>query len=433
MSFVLWGQSQNVRHIITPDGEVIHMRGQQQLFVRGYAGEPIYVADHYVAANGSDDNAGTFTEPWATWQKAFDNTAAGELTYIRGGTYQVSAIDAPGAYATLKNGTSENPICIYNYPGEIPILDMSNCTGTDQNFGVYLYDCDYWHLKGLRVTKTPHGTIDQPWSIAAHASNYITFENLVAYNNHGCGIIFGGTDHGLMLNCDSYANYDYVNNTNGNGFAILGTINTSTNTVRGCRSWDNEWGEGFGTWDVEGVAIYDSCWAWNNHGTDGDGYGFELGKTVEDQSTLLRRILTNCISAYNDSGYNQAEANVIIHLFNNVSYSNVEAGYLFASTNPDNAHIVRNNLSYLDPIIGDFHSNAIRDHNSWQDGLVVNNADFVSLATSQLLSARKANGSLPDITCFHLVTGSDLKNAGVDVGIPYLGAAPDIGCFEFIE
>ena len=33
-------------------------------------------------------------------------------------------------------------------------------------------------------------------------------------------------------------------------------------------------------------------------------------------------------------------------------------------------------------------------------------------------------------TDFHLQTGSALINAGVDVGLPFLGTAPDIGCYE---
>ncbi|MFA6540950.1 MAG: T9SS type A sorting domain-containing protein, partial [Bacteroidota bacterium] len=31
----------------------------------------------------------------------------------------------------------------------------------------------------------------------------------------------------------------------------------------------------------------------------------------------------------------------------------------------------------------------------------------------------------------HLAAGSDLINAGTDVGIPFIGSAPDLGAFEF--
>jgi hypothetical protein len=71
--------------------------------------------------------------------------------------------------------------------------------------------------------------------------------------------------------------------------------------------------------------------------------------------------------------------------------------------------------------------------NSWQDGLSAANDDFVSVDTSLLKGPRKADGSLPDIDYFKLVPGSDLINAGVDVGLPYNGPAPDLGAFESDE
>jgi hypothetical protein len=45
--------------------------------------------------------------------------------------------------------------------------------------------------------------------------------------------------------------------------------------------------------------------------------------------------------------------------------------------------------------------------------------------------ARKPDGSLPDITFMHLVSGSKLIDAGtVIAGMTYAGAKPDLGCFE---
>ena len=71
------------------------------------------------------------------------------------------------------------------------------------------------------------------------------------------------------------------------------------------------------------------------------------------------------------------------------------------------------------------------DHNSWDSGVTVNNTDFVSLDATQLGAPRKADGSLPDLTFGHLASCSDLINAGTNVGLPYLGSAPDIGVFEY--
>jgi len=37
---------------------------------------------------------------------------------------------------------------------------------------------------------------------------------------------------------------------------------------------------------------------------------------------------------------------------------------------------------------------------------------------------------LPEIEFMHLANGSDLINAGIDLGFPFLGSAPDLGAFE---
>ena len=64
---------------------------------------------------------------------------------------------------------------------------------------------------------------------------------------------------------------------------------------------------------------------------------------------------------------------------------------------------------------------------------------------SQLMSPRKADGSLPDITFGHLRQGSDLVDAGMIMPgyhcstagehpsedcVRWYGAAPDLGAFE---
>ena len=43
---------------------------------------------------------------------------------------------------------------------------------------------------------------------------------------------------------------------------------------------------------------------------------------------------------------------------------------------------------------------------------------------------RQADGSLPSIDFLKLASGSHLVDAGVDVGLPFNGAAPDLGWFE---
>ena len=62
---------------------------------------------------------------------------------------------------------------------------------------------------------------------------------------------------------------------------------------------------------------------------------------------------------------------------------------------------------------------------------MVSNADFASVADTSVLSPRQADGSLPNVDFLHLAAGSDLIDKGVSVGFPHVGAAPDLGAFEY--
>jgi hypothetical protein len=124
-----------------------------------------------------------------------------------------------------------------------------------------------------------------------------------------------------------------------------------------------------------------------------------------------------------------------MNIYNCLAYNNRGSfgGYVRFNTNPNNRYSTyRNNIAYNNDYDTRFFSTdmLIHDHNSWNGGVTVNDADFVSLDTNQLYAPRKADGSLPDITFGHLVVGSDLIDKGVNVGLLYSGSAPDIGAFE---
>jgi hypothetical protein len=73
---------------------------------------------------------------------------------------------------------------------------------------------------------------------------------------------------------------------------------------------------------------------------------------------------------------------------------------------------------------------AIQETNSWLDSFDVTADDFLSLNIDSASSQRQADGSLPAIDFLHLAQGSDLIDAGVDLGFPYYGEKPDLGAFE---
>lgn len=60
----------------------------------------------------------------------------------------------------------------------------------------------------------------------------------------------------------------------------------------------------------------------------------------------------------------------------------------------------------------------------------MNASDFQGIDTTQATLPRNVDGSLQTIKFLHLAGGSDLIDAGKDIGYDYNGKAPDLGPFE---
>jgi hypothetical protein len=58
-------------------------------------------------------------------------------------------------------------------------------------------------------------------------------------------------------------------------------------------------------------------------------------------------------------------------------------------------------------------------------------ADFAGLDEADLVKPRQPNGDLPVVPLLRLSAGSQAIDRGVDVGLPFIGKAPDLGAFEF--
>ena len=153
-----------------------------------------------------------------------------------------------------------------------------------------------------------------------------------------------------------------------------------------------------------------------------------------NKSTTHVRTVTNSVSAKNGgNGYDQNTVTYsgIYWIYNNDAYDNGLYGFEFSYLNGI-ANVFRNNIGYgNDNGESHFGTGTIESYNSWDSGIGVSSSDFTNTDVSQLLSPRNADGSLPtNITFLHLTSSSHLINSGVNVGLPYLGSAPDLGAFE---
>src|SRR6266404_4088101 len=78
----------------------------------------------FLSTTGNDAAAGTAAAPWKTLHKARDSTVAGDIVYLRTGTWN-SSIDAEGSSSSIimfagTGGTSSAPKAMLNYPSETP-------------------------------------------------------------------------------------------------------------------------------------------------------------------------------------------------------------------------------------------------------------------------------------------------------------------------
>jgi hypothetical protein len=405
------------------------MRIRQVLIISLLICSSVLAQTYYVdPVAGLDTNPGTITQPFQTISYANSKmNSSGGYIYLRGGTYSYSA-----KISLTKIATALSTIKIWAYNNEIPLIDFAGeATGTD---GISLSG-DYYHLKGLEIVHSGHNGI-----ICTGHHNIIEACKIHSNRNSGFGM-GGSTDHGyypsynLILNTDSYLNYDPPIGGNGDGFAPKWYIGAG-NVFRGCRAWQNS-DDGWDLWMADSTIEIDSCFSFRNGVNswgvnsqfNGNGNGFKLGGNY----VATPHIVKNCVSFDNAGntgrGYDENNDTAGQTLYNCVAYRNMGDNYHFTNNPITGHHIIKNCISYSGNVSI---SNAILSNNSWPS-LTPTATDFVSLDTSLAVAPRQANGNLPDNGFFRLKAGSKFIDAGVNVGIPFMGSAPDIGAFEYLN
>jgi Right handed beta helix region/PKD domain len=402
---------------------------------------------YYVATNGNDANSGALTSPFATWEYAASQLVAGDILYIRGGTYQQSKSAETSIQINWSglNGTAGSPIQISNYPDESPIMDLSTILHTPSGvFGLLIQNSSHVNIKGLRITglaQNPAGNAVE--GMALWSCNNLKIENVTVDNIGGSAFTFLNCDNNLILNCDANNCGDKFGSSpwdGANGFSITSSGNTSTgNTFRGCRAW---WisDDGWDFFNSGGTVTIENCWAfWNGYQpgtftTAGNGCGYKLGPGNGNTTSIIRTV-RNCLAFENryngfDENYNSS-SRYPAQLDNNTAYSNgVGIGYNYDFHQTDRVNLFRNNIGYVSAANIAINAQSTQATNSWQGGITVSNTDFLSISSLGMNGARQADGSLPSLDFLKLAPGSDLINTGTNIGLPFIATAPDLGAFE---
>ncbi len=421
--------------------------------------------NYYCSPTGTFDGS-TYDKP-CSFTSGLAKLVAGDTLFCLGGQYNLSS-----TVKFNKSGTAEKRIVIFNCKDEKPIFDFRK-----QAYGSRGIQLDtgasYIHIKGLTIRYTGKNGLH-------NSGSHNIFEFLDVYGNGDSGIQMKAGGDNLILNCDSHDNFDYKleNDFGGNadGFADK-QYTGGSNIYRGCRAWNNS-DDGWDCYErisqTGTFSTYENCICYHNgpkeydmrnharYATDkswfdqfagegkdvtfrngktirvtlehyynnGNGNGFKLGGNKTKHNVKL----LHCLSVANTvKGFDQNNNYGEMTIYNGSAYLN-GTNYGF-SNNGGGSLIVRNSLSLASQNSNKFSckTNDVKSC-SWNIvGVTCTSADFLSLDTTQVCTPRLEDGSLPEMTFMHLVKGSNLIDKGEDVGLPFTGNAPDLGCYEYSE
>lgn len=384
----------------------------------------------FVSTTGLDTNSGSFESPYKTITKAISVAVPGDTIFVRSGVYNLTSTITINS---SKSGMESKMYYLFGYQDERPLLDFSSLAVGSK--GIRL-NANYWYIKGFDVTKAGHNGL-------GITGSYNIIEHCSFFENRNTGLqLDNGASYNKIINCDSYYNYDDHNQgADADGFAPKLTVGTG-NYFYGCRAWvnsDDGW-DGYlrGANDI--TTTLENCWTWGNGytkdgydpGSQANGNGFKMGGGDNSNNLQLMHhaILINCFAFNNKSkGFDQNNNVGSMTIINGTAFGNKTSNYrITRQLNSGQTLVVKNSLSFNGKVeLGSF---ANQERNSWHSQFSVTENDFISIYPSDVTKPRKPDGSLPDIDFMNLVQGSPLIDAGVDLGFPYKGNAPDLGAFE---
>ena len=140
----------------------------------------------YTSPTGNDANSGSIDSPWGSITHGITQVKPGDTLYIREGVYHEKLrLDA--------SGTSQNYICIRNYPGETPVID-----GTDSDGNGLVASASYFKLVGLEFRSWDENAL---WIESSHHFELI---NITVHEvEYGIGVADGSHDF-LLKNCNIF-------------------------------------------------------------------------------------------------------------------------------------------------------------------------------------------------------------------------------------
>lgn len=363
----------------------------------------------FVAPDGAPGGAGTRGEPLASLSTALDRAGPGTTVLLRDGTFRPTRTLGARGLA----GTPAEPVAVDAVPGANPVFDF----GAASVGGLRFSDCRHLVLCGFGVRDAPSRGL-----FVEDGSSDVLVEDVSVRgtggdsNAGGSGVFVLASTDVTLRRVDSQNNYDP---SSGGGNADGIDVERSPGTLlEGCVARGNS-DDGIDLWQTTETTLRD-CWAFDNgfdpNGNEaGDGDGFKLGGGTDSGDNRVERCVAfdNLARGFDDNGATRP-----VTLYNCTSWRN-PVSFRLGCTIPDGgdncpAHRLRNNLHADGRVV--LARSVDAAFNSWDYGFG---------------SPGFAGTDRSDPAFLHLAADSPAVDAGVDVGLPYRGMAPDLGAFEF--
>ena len=427
---------------------------------------------YWVATDGDDEAPGTESEPWLTLNKAATTATAGDTVYFKNGVYAQSTqqenwnsgsaangyitfraqnagqaeLQRTGSGGRLVEMTSESYIRFYDlkFKGQLTVgtqlcrhtycdhIEYYDCEiYNTQYIGVQFDDCDDCVLDGCTIhpdnaTGTSAGDGIQVTGGSSTPCTNITISDCEVYNTEHAGIKLYAVNGATVENCT-------VHDTSSHGISVGGELGrTAQNvTVRYCTLRD------LGEYDPspggeQGLRIHDSadnvlC----HHNTIDTCYG--PGITCSDVTGTVELYNNTIYGAdQNDNDWGMLNLEETDSATPDITFKN---NVIFATRTTYTLRIDDSLESYIDLDYNLYYSSAVSEKIRRNGTTYTSYSDYKSVGGYESNTVIDDNPDFEDAPNgdFHLTLGSPAIDEGVDVGLDYLGSAPDIGRWEYIS
>jgi hypothetical protein len=370
---------------------------------------------YYVATTGSDSNDGSFEYPWRTVSNAWRRSGGGDTILMRQGTYTESFTLSSGSQG---RGVAGQMWTLKSYPGEQ--AKFTNAT--------LIINANYVRIQGLVLEGVSQDcNIDVGDSgVPDHVE---ILDNIFTGRQSVRVLSFTGTNgliQGNTVNITSGSSSHAFYIKHGNGNTIRGNTITGMNKY-GIQIYDEDKYSQY-TASIRNILVENNTILASQtksgiviSGGDGTRPPIEVDGIVIRNNLILNHAENAILVAYEGRIRN-------ISIYNNVLYGN-DIGVEISAGDVDGVAI-KNNIflsnRYAQTNISSRINNLTISHNLYhQPASVGSGASDDSPVYGDPLFVNPAGMD------FHLQAGSPAIDTGVDVGLPYNGAAPDLGAFEY--